>query len=118
MGYFVYRYTKLATCNNGVTQESKTGIPVERMSISGLNLDDIPCLLPRKQWKHGSTAHFLPCVVFSDCASLIPRKRKRDPIEWTEEQDQTLLKTVAKIGGKWSRIQKENAVLPAVRIGK
>jgi hypothetical protein len=67
LGFFVFRKTKMATCTNGTSQESKTGIPVERMSIFGLNLDDIPCLLPRKQFKPTEkTNYYLPKIKFSD----------------------------------------------------
>lgn len=35
LGFFMYRRTELATCTNGTSLESKTGIPVKRMSIFG-----------------------------------------------------------------------------------
>jgi hypothetical protein len=108
LGFFVYRRTKLATCSNGVTPESKTGIPVERMSISGLNLNDIPCLLPRKQWKPKvKDIHVLPRIQFGHNEPIEPKPKKRK-LNWTLEQDVALMDAIKVLGQKWSKIRDSN----------
>jgi hypothetical protein len=111
LGFFVYKRTKLATCTNGVTPESKTGIPVERMSIFGLNLNEIPCLLPRKQWNQSEKLiNVLPKIQFVAELPMEPIHKRRK-LNWTTKQDAALLASIELHGQKWATILRENKQL-------
>ncbi len=107
LGFFMYRRSEMRTCSNGVTEESQIGIPVERMSIFGFHLEDIPCRLTRKQWLLHDHHTYLPEIKFSDTPLVSKIKYTRH--RWTPEQDATLQIALTTHQHQWTQMLKDYA---------
>ncbi len=110
LGFFMHRRGKLAKCKNGVTPESKTGIPVHRMTIFGFGLEEIPCKLPRKKWIFHDHPVCLPTIEFSATTPVSKLKRRANSV-WTDKQNVALKAGIGKHGHGWAAIYRDHESL-------
>ena len=113
LGYFVRRVTvKVKRPNPRKKKEDQVPVEVERMAISGMKLEDIPCLIPYKQIDVGKKPglHFPRLVVQRVGDAPLPPAKKRRRIQYDKQTDELLTATIKEIGyGKWSIIKRRHA---------